>query len=166
MEVTPIAGGLWRWTAPHPEWTPEKDKPGGWGRMVGSVYYEPAAAGAKALTLVDPLAPPAGSEEARKFWAALDRDVERARLPVVIFTTVGYHKRGAAEIQRRYADKHGAEIAAHADAVSHLGFAPTWLFGAQSAPRTGVEAHPIEGLDVGETALFIREHRALVIGDA
>ena len=80
LEVFPIADGFWRWTAPHPEWTPEKDRPDGWARMVGSVYFEPAAGGADALALVDPLAPPAGSAEAGKFWTALDRDVERAGL--------------------------------------------------------------------------------------
>src|SRR5262245_29376843 len=116
LEVTPIANGLWRWAAPHPEWTPEKDKPGGWGRMVGSVYFEPGAGEADALALIDPLAPPAGSAEARKFWDALDRDVERARLPAVIFITNGYHVRDAVEFHRRFVDRHGAEIAAHTDA--------------------------------------------------
>src|SRR5262249_33535102 len=106
LEVTQIADGLWRWTAPHPEWTPEKDKPGGWGRMVGAVYYEPRAGEAEALSLIEPLAPPAGSAEAVKFWSALDRDVERAGLPVVIFVANGYHAREAVEFQRRYAAKH------------------------------------------------------------
>jgi glyoxylase-like metal-dependent hydrolase (beta-lactamase superfamily II) len=166
LEVTQIADGLWRWTAPHPEWTPEKDKPGGWGRMVASVYYEPRAGEADALALIDPLAPPAGSAEAVKFWTTLDRDVDRAGLPVVIFVGNGYHPRAAVEFQQRYAAKHGAEIRAHANAVARLGFEPTRLFGADAPRRTGVEIFPIEGLEFGETALFIRRHRALVISDA
>jgi hypothetical protein len=166
LEVTPLAPGLWRWTAPHPDWTPEKDRPGGWGRMVGSVYFEPPAGEADALALVDPLAPPADSADAGKFWAALDRDVERARLPVVIFVGNGYHARGAVEFHRRYAARYGAEIRAHADAVPRLGFEPTHRFGADDAPRAGVESFTVEGLDVGETALFIRHHRALVFADA
>ncbi len=166
LEVFPIADGLWRWTAPHPEWTPEKDRPGGWARMVGSVYFEPAAGGGGALALVDPLAPPAGSAEAGKFWTALDRDVERAGLPVVIFVANGYHARGALEFHRRYSGRHGAEIRAHADAVPRLGFEPTHRFGANAAPRAGVDTFPVEGLDAGETALFIRPHRALVFADA
>src|SRR5262245_43459870 len=144
LQVTPIAEGLWRWTAPHPEWTPEKDKPGGWPRMVGSVYFEPHAGEADALALIDPLAPPAGSNEARKFWDALDRDIERARLPVIILVGNGYHARGAVEFQRRYAGGHGAEIFAHADAVPRFGFQPAQLFGTKTAPRAGVEVLPIE----------------------
>ena len=166
LEVTPIADGLWRWTTPHPEWTPEKDRPGGWGRMVGSVYFEPPAGGSDAIALVDPLAPPAGSAESEKFWTALDRDVERTGLAVVIFVANGYHARGALEFYRRYAGRHGAEIRAHSDAVARLGFEPTHTFGADAAPRAGVEAFPIEALDVGETALFIRHHRALLFADA
>src|SRR5213593_2776533 len=112
LDVTPIADGLWRWTAPHPEWTPEKNRPDGWARMVGSVYFEPPAEEADALVLIDPLAPPAGTAEAGKFWTALDRDVERTGRPVVILVGNGYHARGALEFQRRYSARHGAEIRA------------------------------------------------------
>jgi len=170
LEVTRIAEGLWRWTAPHPEWTPAKDRPGGWGRMVGSVYSEPSAESSSessaAVAIVDPLAPPAGSAEAGTFWAALDRDLDRAGLPVVIFLGNGYHARSALEVQRRYAGKHGVEIHAHADSVRRLGFEPSRRFGQQPALAAGVDALPIEGLDAGETAFFIRRHRALVFSDA
>ena len=133
--------------------------------MVGCVYAEPPAGEADALALVDPIAPPAGSAEAATFWAALDRDVERTGLPVVVFVGNGFHARDALEFQRRYAG-HGAEIRAHPDAVPRLGFEPTHRFGAGDRPRAGVEVYPIEGLDAGETALFIRRHRALVFADA
>ena len=166
LETTRIADGLWRWAAPHPEWTPEKDRPGGWGRMVGAVYFEPAASEADALALFDPIAPPAGSPEAGKFWAALDRDVERAGRAIVIYVGNGYHARGALEFQRRYAARFRVEVCAHADAVGRLGFEPTCRFGDTAAPRTVVEPFPIEALDVGETAFFIRRHRALVFADA
>lgn len=166
LEVTPIADGLWRWTVPHPEWTPEKDRPGGWGLMVGCVYVEPPAGNADALALIDPLAPPQGSPEAGTFWAALDRDVGRVALPIVIFVGNGYHARGAREFQRRYASARGAEIRAHADAVPRIGFEPDHRFGPGDRTRAGIDVHPIEGLDFGETALFVRHHRALVFADA
>jgi hypothetical protein len=166
LELTPIAGGLWRWATPHPEWTPDKDRPGGWGRMVASVYFEPPQAGEGVVVLIDPLAPPEGSPEVGAFWSALDRDIDRARRPIVIAITNGYHVRGALEFQRRYAGKFGAEIQAHADAVEHLGFQPGRLFGSAGAPLPGVETIPVEGLGVGETAVFLRPHRALVFGDA
>lgn len=170
MEVKPIAPGLWRWTTPHPEWTPEKDRPDGWPRMVGSVYFEAQPASPEgatgAVVLVDPLAPPPGSPEAGTFWSALDRDLERARLPVAIIVANGFHLRGALEFDRRYAGKYGAATYAHPDAVARLGFQPTRLIDAAATLLPGVEAHPIEGLDVGETAVFIRPHRALVFADA
>ena len=165
LEVTPIAGGLWRWTTPHPEWTPEKDRPGGWGRMVGSTYFEPAAGSAGALVLFDPLAPPAGSVEAGKFWTALDADVERAGLPIIVFIGNGFHVRGALEFRRRYAGRHRVEIHAHEDAIKRLGPEPAHGFG-PGAARAGIEVLPIDGLDGGETAFFIRDHRALVFADA
>ena len=84
MDVQPLRPGLWRWTAPHPDWLPEKDKPGGWAEYVGCVYFEPAENKRDAVVLIDPLAPPAGTPDAERFWRALDRDVERAGVPVAI----------------------------------------------------------------------------------
>src|SRR5947208_7013773 len=88
MDVKELCPGLWRWTAPHPSWKPENDKPGGWGRMVASASYEPAAAsrrsGDPAFVLIDPMAPPDGTPEAESFWQHLDADVARIQLPVAI----------------------------------------------------------------------------------
>ena len=166
LEVIRIVPGLWRWTAPHPEWTPAKDKPGGWGQMVGAVYSEPPAGSSEPVVLVDPLAPPEGSAEATIFWAALDRDLERAGRPIGVFIGNGYHVRSALEVRERYAGRYGVTIHAHADAVQRLGFEPTRRFGPQAALLDGVDLLPIEGLDSGETAFFIRRHRALVFSDA
>src|SRR3989442_6617435 len=117
MDVLEIEQGLWRWTAPHPLWTAEKGKPGGWGQMVGCVYYDPAHRGkdlptvaspatagpAKTIVLIDPLAPPEGTPEAARFWAALDADIERAGAPVAILIGNEYHSRSAQSIYERYA---------------------------------------------------------------
>jgi hypothetical protein len=37
-----VARGLWRWTAPHPDWepSPKKGSPADWPQLVGSVAYE------------------------------------------------------------------------------------------------------------------------------
>ncbi len=95
MEVQEIAEGLWRWTAPHPDWTPEEGGPDGWEPDVGCVYYE----GPDAVCLIDPLVPE-GKDE--RFFRALDRDVERAGEPVAVLVTVHWHSRSADEVAARY----------------------------------------------------------------
>jgi hypothetical protein len=91
MVVQQIAAGLWRWTAPHPDWTPEAD----WPRDVGCVYAELP----ECIVLVDPLVP--AGDEAR-FWEALDRDVERLGVPVRVLRTVSWHERSVDEVAGRY----------------------------------------------------------------
>jgi hypothetical protein len=91
MDVQELRPGLWRWTAPHPDWTPEAR----WERDVGSLYYEAP----DAVVLIDPLVP-AGEEEA--FFAALDRDVDRLGSPVHVLQTIPWHERSAQELVARY----------------------------------------------------------------
>ena len=91
MNVLELAPGLWRWTAPHPDWKVGDD----WAQEVGCVYYEAPGA----TVLIDPLVPP----ERDRFFEALDRDVERRGLPVAVLLTVPWHERSAAELMERYA---------------------------------------------------------------
>src|SRR5262249_27113975 len=111
VEVTRIEEGLWRWTAVHPDWTPEEGGEEGGDPVVGCVYCECG----DALLLIDPLAPDEGPD-AERFWAALDGDVERLGLPVAALVTVHWHERSAAVVLERY----GAAVWAHADAVERL----------------------------------------------
>ena len=90
MNVSELAPGLWRWTAPHPDWREGAD----WEQEVGCVYYEAAGA----TVLIDPLVPP----ERERFFEALDRDVERRGLPVAILLTCKWHERSAADLTERY----------------------------------------------------------------
>jgi hypothetical protein len=94
MAALRIADGLWRWTAPHPNWEnwPDHERE---PREVGCVYYEAD----DATVLVDPLVP-AGEEDG--FFRYLDADVERRGLPVVILLTAEWHRRSADELARRY----------------------------------------------------------------
>ena len=91
MNVAELAPGLWRWTAPHPDWQAGDD----WAQEVGCVYYEAPGA----TVLIDPLVPP----ERDRFFEALDRDVERRGLPVAVLLTVPWHERSAPELMERYA---------------------------------------------------------------
>ena len=132
VEVEKIRDGLWRWTAPHPDWKPDSE---GWERDVGCVYYE----GPDAVVLIDPLVPADGAD---RFWEALDRDVEKAALPVVVLRTVHWHQRSIDEVVARY---------------------PAARSAAESGPLpAGVEAHRMAK---DETIFWIPEHRALVPGD-
>lgn len=123
-----IAPGLWRWTGEHPDWTPESD----WPREVSCVYFEAN----DAVTLIDPLVPP---EDAERFLAALDRDVERARKPVAVLLTTESHARSRDAIVERY----GA--------------------------RTDMLPQAVERRDIawyGEVLYWLEAPRTLVTGDA
>ncbi len=165
MDAREIAPGLWRWSAPHPDWTPDKDRPGGWGERVGSVYYE-APPPAEAVVLIDPLAPPDRTDEAERFWAALDRDVFRAGTPLAILVSNRYHGRSVRAIYRRFAGSVGATVHVPQGAEGRVACDPTHLFRAGDELPGGVESFAIEGLDDPEVAFFLRPHRALVLADA
>lgn len=162
LEVTRVRDGLWRWTAPHPEWTPEKGGPGGWGRTVGCVYHE----GPDALVLVDPLVPPAGTSDEERFWKALDGDVARLGLPVAILLANRYHLRSAREVADRYRSGRETTVLAPEDAREHVGDAATRWFRAGELLPGGVEAHSAAALTPDETLFWIPAHRALVAADA
>ncbi len=92
MKLQELARGLWRWTAPHPEWQPPKDSdtPADWPRDVGSVAYEAE----QALVLVDPLVVDGD-------YAALD-ELARSKARVAILTTLKWHRRSRGELAKRY----------------------------------------------------------------
>ena len=94
MEAVRLAEGLWRWTAPHPNWEswPEHER---WPQEVGCLYYEAD----HATVLFDPLVP-AGEED--DFFRHLDSDVERRGLPVVVLLTAAWHRRSTDELAARY----------------------------------------------------------------
>ncbi len=155
MRVQRLADGLWRWTAPHPEWR----EGARWDRTVGSVYCETP----DAVVLIDPLIPGDGADRER-FWAALDQDVERLRVPVVVLLTCRWHARGAEAVHRRY----DAVVWAPPKAVEGLeGMQGALVLADGFRPVSGVEAH-LTGLPSpsGDEAVFwLSEHRALVPGD-
>src|SRR5262245_16768993 len=117
MDVSRIGDGLWRFTVPHPEWKPEFDRPGGWGRTVGAVYAEYT----EAVVLIDPLVP-ADAAGRERFWRALDRDVLRLARPLFVLVGSVDHGRSADEVADRYRGSvHGLRVigdAAIRDGVS------------------------------------------------
>ncbi len=96
MQVDRLADGLWRWTAPHPDWTPEEGPYGGWDREVGCVYHEAP----DGIVLIDPLVPD-DVDDAARYWRALERDVDRIGAPPTIVVSCHWHARSADEIRTR-----------------------------------------------------------------
>jgi glyoxylase-like metal-dependent hydrolase (beta-lactamase superfamily II) len=115
MDVLELAPGLWRWTAPHPDWKESDD----WEQEVGCVYYEAPGA----TVLVDPLVPP----ERDRFFEALDRDVERRGLPVTILLTCDWHGRSTDELTERYAAGDAAPDEVEAFALPEIEETIWWL---------------------------------------
>jgi hypothetical protein len=134
--LTELRPGLYRWTARHPdaEADPELGSPADWGPDVGSVAY----AARDALVLIDPLVP-AGRADLQE---ELDAVVRRHGKPVVILTTLQFHRRSRDELAARY----GASTSR-----------------AKKALPEGVETIQIRG--AGETMVWLPEHRALIPGD-
>jgi hypothetical protein len=91
MQLTELRRGLHRWTAPHPNYTPdpEPDSPADWPEQVGCVAYEAP----EALVLIDPLVPD-------ELWPPLDRLAEGRR--VAVLTTIGFHRRSRDAVAQRY----------------------------------------------------------------
>ena len=65
MEIEQLRPRLWRWTATHPDWSPEEGGPDGWQPEVSSH----ALVEEDALVLIDPLVP---ADDEERFWHALD----------------------------------------------------------------------------------------------
>ena len=86
--------GLWRWTAPHPDWRPPSRTggPDDWEQLVGCALYETE----RAVTFFDPLVGP----DAGAFWAWADARV--AGRPVHVLTTIHWHRRSRDAVVARY----------------------------------------------------------------
>jgi hypothetical protein len=134
--VTELRPGLYRWEARHPDADPSPDpgSPADWGPDVGSVAY----AADDALVLVDPLVP----EEREDLQRQLDALVESHARPVLILTTLAFHRRSRDRLANRYrASTSRAK---------------------RSLPSV-VETIQIKG--AGETMVWLPDHRALIPGD-
>jgi len=130
-----IAPGLFRWSAPHPEWEP-RAAPGSaqdWDERVGSVLYQAP----DTAVLIDPLLPRDDREE---FARWLDRRI--GGRPVSILTTIRWHRRDREELAERYRSTTSR---------------------AWNAIPPGVEPRPLRG--AGETVYWLPAVASLVAGD-
>jgi glyoxylase-like metal-dependent hydrolase (beta-lactamase superfamily II) len=134
--VAELRPGLYRWEARHPDADPSPDpgSPADWGPDVGSVAY----AADDALVLVDPLVP----EERNDLQRELDELVESHARPVVILTTLAFHRRSRDRLANRYRASTSR---------------------AKRSLPSAVETIQIRG--AGETMVWLTDHRALIAGD-
>lgn len=89
MQALELAPGLYRWTAPHPDWDPDED----WEQSVGCVLYELE----REVALIDPLLP---RDEREQALAWLDELI--AGRGVSILTTIRWHSRDRRLLAERY----------------------------------------------------------------
>jgi glyoxylase-like metal-dependent hydrolase (beta-lactamase superfamily II) len=146
--VKEIAPGLWWWTAPHPDWTPEDLEGGeGWEQIVSSY----ALATDNAIVIFDPLI---------EDWDWLDNHVKEHGPPAVLITLF-WHARSAQEILDRY---DGASVWAYEPAAEWIGERTRYTikFNAGDSPA-GIEAIPMPR--VAEVAYWLPQHNSVVVGD-
>jgi hypothetical protein len=150
LQVDELAPGLWRWTARHPEGSSAY----GWDPEVSCFYAESD----EATLVVDPLVP---ADDAKRFWEALDLDVERRRVPVEVLLTQAAHARSAGDVAARY----GAGVWGHEAAREKVGGATF------HAIAPGDEVPGGRALDFDQepggsgTPLYLFAHRAVAVGD-
>ncbi len=162
LAVFELAPGLWRWTAPHPEWTPEKDGPGGWAQRVASLYYEAA----ETTVLIDPQTPASGTSDADRFWDALHRDLGRSGLPITVLISNAFHGRSTRQVYQRFAGTVGVEVWVPAPVAQRVACDATRLFAAGDRLPGAITTHGVDGLASPEVAFLIHDHRTLVVADA
>ena len=96
MQVDRLADGLWRWTAPHPDWLEGGDPESGWDQHVTCLYHEAP----DGIVLIDPLVPI--GEDGARFWLSLDQDVARVGRPLTVIVSCAWHRRSADLVLARY----------------------------------------------------------------
>jgi glyoxylase-like metal-dependent hydrolase (beta-lactamase superfamily II) len=146
--VQEIAPGLWWWTAPHPDWTPEDLEGGeGWEQVVSSY-----ALADDAFILFDPLV---------EDWDWLDHHVKEHGPPAVLITLF-WHARSARQILDRY---DGASVWAYEPAAEWIGERTryTKTFTAGDALPAGIKAIPMHRAE--EVAYWLPQHNSVVVGD-
>jgi glyoxylase-like metal-dependent hydrolase (beta-lactamase superfamily II) len=140
--VKELRSGLWTWSAPHPDWTPESGGPEGWEQEVRSYALDAG----DSLVLFDPLVEP--EPVAR---------LARGR-PVAIVVTCHWHMRSSEELQRAL----DAVVHVPATEARDLGLTVVNYVSGDQLPG---DVEPQSGGYADECVLWIPAHRALVIGD-
>ena len=154
-----IVEGVFRWTAPHPEWRTRIE----WGHEVAS--YALVCTGG--LSLVDPLLPAPDSPAGRSVQPRLD-DLVAAAPSLDILVTIPYHTRSSEALFWRYRDRLPVALWGHPAVAKRFTDPATPFTPIVAGERAGSSAHPHAIGDPRrfETPLFFPDHKALAFGDA
>jgi hypothetical protein len=150
-----LVDGIWRWTAPHPEWRRAEE----WTHEVACFALEHE----QALLLVDPLAPPTPNA----FWAELDDMAERSPGVVHVLITMPYHVRSTEDVYARY--RGGAEVTVWGHPAVRRRLTrrtPLEVIEPGAPLPLGARAFPIGSPRRHEMPLHLPSHRALALGDS
>ena len=156
-----LAPGIFRWTAPHPEWRPRSEEVESYALVAG-----------EALLLVDPLLPADADERRSPLLAELELLVAAAAR-VELLVTVPYHTRSAEALYERYAPERPTRIWGHAlvrrrlRPETPLEVVPMGAAGT-AAPIAGgaAEAYTVGRPRRSEHPVYVPKLRAAVFGDA
>ncbi len=153
--IAPLAAGIWRWTAPHPEWRPRSP----WVRECACYALD----GGAELALIDPLAP----SEPAPLWSALDALIEQLEPErLAVLTTIHYHVRSAAAVARRYRSRLPVSVHGHPSVRDLLGRGIRFEAIEPNAELpAGARAHAIGKPRRREMPLWFPSLRALAFGD-
>ncbi|HET8755174.1 MAG TPA: MBL fold metallo-hydrolase [Solirubrobacteraceae bacterium] len=135
-----LAGGLWRWTARHPEW-----HPGQWGSEVASYAVDAG----DVMLLIDPLV-----DAPEQLDGIVAKDV-------AILITIPYHVRSAEPLSERY----DATIYGHKAVADRLTSARRFAPIDGELPG-GARAYTIGKPRRYEMPIHLPSHKALATGDA
>jgi len=159
-----VAAGVFRWTAPHPEWRTAIE----WGHEVASW----ALVCGDMLVLVAPLLPPDDDPRRPLVAGRLDELAEAARA-VEIMVTIPYHARSAEPLYHHFRKTRPTRVWGHRALASRwtrddtpLELIETGRDGTPARLPAGVLAFPIGNPRRYETPLWFAAHRALAFGDA
>jgi hypothetical protein len=145
-ELRDIAPGLWAWSTPHPDWTPESD-------FDGPVTSTCAKVGGE-VVLFDPLAPPPGH---REVWSRLEADP-----PTVVVVLKPDHVRDVDLFVRRYAARGFGPWLFYPHDAPRSELAPI----EPGSEIPGGLLALYDGRGRAETPIWIAEHQTLVFADA
>ena len=146
VEIREVTAGVWIWSLPHPDWTPEIE----WGPWVTSTCVESGGE----VVLIDPIAPP---EDDSAFWARVD-----ARPPTVVAILKPDHVRDVDLFVQRYGARAFGPSLFWRDDIPETELEPI-------EPGTELPGGLValyDGRGKNETPLWLPEQRALVFADA